>query len=91
MRMRALYENLEGGIVANIKPSTLNIYVFSNTDPEYERNLQFFIKHGMWEGDGCNYVIIVQQVSCAAADRHPAGLRCTRKLTDACFSVSFSK
>lgn len=38
------------------------IYAFSNSDSESLRNLHFFIKHGMWEGDGCHYVIIVQDV-----------------------------
>jgi hypothetical protein len=40
---------------------TLVLYVFSNTDPESERNLGFFVRHGMAEGDGCDYVVIVQQ------------------------------
>lgn len=62
MRMRGLYENLEGGIMPTPRANTLVIYVFSKTDLEYERNLQYFIQHGMWEGDGCEYVIIVQQV-----------------------------
>ena len=43
-------------------PSTLVIYTYSKSDPEYERNLDFFVAHGMWEGDGCHYLIIVQQV-----------------------------
>ena len=42
---------------------TLVIYTYSKSDPEYERNLIFFIKHGMWENDGCQYLIIVQQVA----------------------------
>ena len=46
-----------------VRVNTLVIYIFSNTDPEYERNLQFFTQHGMWEGDGCQYVIVVQQVN----------------------------
>ena len=46
-----------------VRANTLVFYIFSNTDPEYERNLQFFTQHGMWEGDGCQYVIVVQQVS----------------------------
>ena len=63
MRMRGLYESLDGGVIPKLRPSTLVIYVFSKTDLEYERNLQFFVQHGMWEGDGCDYAIIVQQVS----------------------------
>jgi hypothetical protein len=62
VRMRGLYEKMEGGIVPAARASTLVLYVFSKTDLEYERNLRYFVQHGMWEGDGCDYVIIVQQV-----------------------------
>lgn len=62
MRMRSLYEQMEGGILPAAGASTLVLYVFSKTDLEYERNLRYFVQHGMWEGDGCEYVIIVQQV-----------------------------
>ena len=62
MRMLGLYTGIKGGIKSAPRASTLIMYVFSNTDLEYGRNLQFFIHHGMWEGDGCEYVIIVQQV-----------------------------
>ena len=64
MRMRGLYESLDIGGIRNMRPNTLVIYVYSKTDPEYERNLQFFVQHGIWEGDGCDYAIIVQQVMC---------------------------
>ena len=47
------------------KAETLVIYTFSNTDPEYERNLRFLVQYGMWEGDGCEYLIIIQQVRLA--------------------------
>lgn len=47
----------------NSTVDTLIIYTYSNSDSEYERNLQFFVRHGMWENDGCHYLIIVQQVS----------------------------
>ena len=74
MRMRGLYENLEAGsIMPKVRASTLVIYVFSKTDLEYERNLQFFIQHGMWAGDGCDYAIIVQQVRRPDEYWHPAG------------------
>ena len=46
-------------------PTTLVVYTYSKSDPEYERNLEFFVAHGMWEGDGCQYLIIVQQVGFA--------------------------
>ena len=61
--MRGLYEHLEANVVVPSRSSTLVMYVYSKTDLEYERNLLYFIEHGMWEGDGCDYVIIVQQVS----------------------------
>lgn len=38
------------------------MYIYSKTDSEYENNMHYFIKHGMREGDGCDYVIVVQQV-----------------------------
>ena len=62
MRMRGLYEDPGGSILPKVRAGTLVIYVFSKTDLEYEHNLRFFIQHGMWEGDGCDYAIIVQQV-----------------------------
>lgn len=40
---------------------TLVIYIFSNTDPEYIENLRFFAQFGMKEGDGCDYIIVVQE------------------------------
>ena len=43
-------------------PETLIIYTYSKSDLQYERNLNFFVEHGMWEGDGCQYIIVVQQV-----------------------------
>ncbi len=44
-----------------IDVDTLVIYVFSPTDPEYERNMRFFIEHGMSANDPCHYVIVVQK------------------------------
>lgn len=46
-----------GGLEAD----TLVIYVFSNTDPEYINNLRFFTQFGIQQGDGCDYVIVVQE------------------------------
>lgn len=51
------------GLLSSDQPETLVLYTYSNSDPEYERNLRFFVEHGMAEGDGCEYVIIVQEVS----------------------------
>lgn len=54
---------------------TLMIYVFSDSDPEYRRNLEFFVEFGMGEGDGCEYVIVVQQVRRSPQRRHESALR----------------
>lgn len=40
----------------------LVMYVFSDSDPEYMRNLEFFVAYGMAEGDGCDYIVVVQEV-----------------------------
>ena len=40
---------------------TLVVYIFSATDLEYINNLNFFLKFGIREGDGAEYVIILQQ------------------------------
>ncbi|KAK9841148.1 hypothetical protein WJX74_000759 [Apatococcus lobatus] len=45
----------------SVDVDTLVIYIFSPTDPEYERNMRFFIEHGMSANDPCHYAIIVQQ------------------------------
>lgn len=42
-------------------PDTLVVYIFSNTDPEYLNNLNFFLKWGVREGDGAYYIIVVQE------------------------------
>ena len=42
------------------KADTLVLYVFSNTDAEYEANLRFFLKHGVDANDGCDYIIVIQ-------------------------------
>lgn len=49
------------GVSLATAADTLVMYTYSNSDPEYERNLQFFVKYGMSEGDGCDYVVIVQE------------------------------
>jgi hypothetical protein len=43
---------------------TLVVYVFSSTDPSYEDNFRFFLNHGIQDGDGCDYVFVIQQVWC---------------------------
>ena len=42
------------------KANTLVLYVFSNTDAEYEANLRFFLKHGVSADDGCDYIVVIQ-------------------------------
>ena len=39
---------------------TLVLYIFSNTDAEYENNMRFFLRHGVRADDGCDYVIVIQ-------------------------------
>jgi hypothetical protein len=38
------------------------LYVFADSDPEYRRNLEFFVRFGITAGNDCNYIIVVQQV-----------------------------
>ncbi|CAL8467738.1 g7276 [Coccomyxa elongata] len=59
--MRGLYEKLDELLPDSHRADTLVIYVYSKSDTEYQRNLEFFVRNGMWEGDGCDYIIIVQQ------------------------------
>ena len=70
MRLRDLREGVERSTDEPTAADTLVIYVYSNTDLEYERNLRYFVQHGMWEGDGCEYLIIVQQVKCVTILLH---------------------
>lgn len=49
---------LRDGTVAT---DTLVVYIFSNTDPEYIENLRFFAEFGMAEGDGCEYIVVIQE------------------------------
>lgn len=43
------------------------MYVYSNTDPEYEANLVYFLEKGVAANDGCDYVIVIQEV-CVGCD-----------------------
>ena len=69
--MRGLYEKLDELLPDGRLSDTLVIYVYSDSDTEYARNLQFFVRNGMWEGDGCDYIIVVQQVGYPADVMHP--------------------
>jgi hypothetical protein len=40
----------------------LVVYVFSHSDPEYDENLLYFLKNGVAEGDGCDYLLVIQEV-----------------------------
>ncbi len=44
----------------------LVMYVFSDSDPEYLRNLEFFVAYGMAADDGSDYVVVVQEVLCGS-------------------------
>lgn len=41
---------------------TVVVYVYSNTDPEYEGNLVYFLEKGVRANDGCDYIIVIQEV-----------------------------
>ena len=43
------------------QPHILVMYIFSDSDPEAANNLRYFVQHAVREGDGCEYVIVVQQ------------------------------
>ena len=53
---------MRAGMDAGQAADTLVVYVYSNSDSEYERNLHFFVERGMADGDGCHYIIVVQEV-----------------------------
>ena len=44
---------------------TLVTYIFSDTDAEYVNNLRFFVRWGVRENDGADYIFVLQ-----LADRH---------------------
>lgn len=48
----------------------LVMYVFSNTDPQYLDNLRYFVREGVAQDDGCDYVFIVNQGN-DEVRRHP--------------------
>lgn len=41
---------------------TLVVYVYSNTNPEYQRNFHFFLQHGIQFRDNHHYIIVIQDV-----------------------------
>lgn len=44
---------------------TLVTYIFSDTDAEYVNNLKFFVRWGVRENDGADYIFVLQ-----LAERH---------------------
>ncbi len=52
------------GATGRTDSPTLIIYVYANSDPEYEQNLRYFMAEGMKANDGCDYLIVVQVRSC---------------------------
>ena len=47
---------------ATSRDKTLLLYTYSNSNPEYERNLHYFVLHGVSDEDWCDYFILVQEV-----------------------------
>lgn len=45
----------------HLQSDTFVMYAFSDTDPEYLANLEFFVRHGISEGDGCDYIFVIQK------------------------------
>eukprot|EP01026_Neomeris_dumetosa_P033245 TRINITY_DN2648_c1_g2_i2.p1 TRINITY_DN2648_c1_g2~~TRINITY_DN2648_c1_g2_i2.p1 ORF type:complete len:379 (-),score=31.30 TRINITY_DN2648_c1_g2_i2:28-1068(-) len=43
------------------KDRILVMYIFSNTDPVYAKNLEFFVREAVRVDDGCDYVFVVQE------------------------------
>ena len=41
---------------------TLVVHIFADTDPEYLKNLNFFVKWGIPPDDDADYVIVVQNI-----------------------------
>ncbi len=52
--------------LAKAQPDTLVVYIFSYTNTEYKENLLHFVRHGIREDDGCQYVIVIQTEDGAA-------------------------
>jgi hypothetical protein len=47
----------------NAAADTLVVYIYSNTDEQYETNLRFFLRHGVSPpGGGADYVVVLQEV-----------------------------
>jgi hypothetical protein len=45
---------------ALFRANTLVVYVFSDTEAQYSRNLEFFLKEAVKADDGADYFIILQ-------------------------------
>ncbi|KAL6766934.1 hypothetical protein ACKKBG_A37960 [Auxenochlorella protothecoides x Auxenochlorella symbiontica] len=68
--------------------STLVVYVYSFTDPEYEGNLRYFLEHGVAADDGVDYVIVMQEGESVLGETRlptlPANVRLVRH-PNSCF------
>ena len=42
---------------------TLVVHIFADTDPEYLKNLRFFVQWGIDPGDEADYVVVVQNIA----------------------------
>lgn len=60
--------------ISRAAPDTLVVYIFSYTNPEYKENLLHFVRHGIREDDGCQYVIVIQTEEGAAVVRVTAAV-----------------
>ena len=48
------------GTLAAELERTLVVYLHSNSDPVYQNNMNYFIKHGILANDGCDYILVMQ-------------------------------
>ena len=47
----------------SVSAGILVVYLYGDSDPEYRRNFEFFLEHGLDGADGqVDYIVIVQQV-----------------------------
>lgn len=61
-RAMMLPQTVAGAANGGRKADTLVVYVYSPTDPEYANNLRYFLRQGVHDNDGCDYVFVLQSV-----------------------------
>lgn len=54
-----------GSLTLTTSGKTLVIHIFADTDPEYLKNLQFFVQWGIDPNDEADYIIVVQNTPAA--------------------------